>query len=294
MSNSKAAIVLKRNGSSVKEIKIPSNINLDKLDISLFPDKYVNGAKISSIERECDFDYIDKTISIFAFNDGKAGHENKTELPPPLDKQLYFNNIFVIGHNNNKIVDLNKSEYEEFYETSFGGFDNIDSEDSWSEEEESNSDDREFIVNDSEEIEEGEESNEEDEYISEEDTEVSEDEPSLESENSSVEKTKKSISKKKRVNNKKKENDVQKKKKDKKKSKIEKMSIQDEEKVIIDEYVNNISTKFSDSPSEFKDILYKHHDRNPKYVLKWLVFKLENSPEEYKDIYLNYRQMVDK
>ena len=134
MTDTKSAIVLKKNGSSVKEFKIPVSVNIDKFDISLLPEKYVTGAKVKSIERECDFDYIDKTISIFAFNDGKAGNENKTELPPPLDKQLYYNNIFVIGHSDNKIVDLEKSEYEEFYETSFGGFDNIDSEDSWSEE----------------------------------------------------------------------------------------------------------------------------------------------------------------
>ena len=80
MTDTKSAIVLKKNGSSVKEFKIPVSVNIDKFDISLLPEKYVTGAKVKSIERECDFDYIDKTISIFAFNDGKAGNENKTEL----------------------------------------------------------------------------------------------------------------------------------------------------------------------------------------------------------------------
>ena len=304
MSDTKSAIVLRKSGSSVKEIKIPKDLNIDKLDISLLPEKYISGAKISSIERECDFDFLGKTISIFAFNEGKAGNENKTELPPPLDKQLYFNNIFVIGHNNNKVVDLNKSEYEEFYETSFGGFDDINSEDSWSEEEESNSEDREFIVNDDEEIEQRSESEEEEEYISEEETEESEEELNLESDSSGKDKDespksskkdskkikdKKKVKEKSNTKKKKTKKDV---KKTKENKKMDEVSIQDEEDQLINSYVISLSSDFTDSPKEFKEVVYKHHDKNSKYVLKWIVHKLNSSPDEYKDLYLKYRTLV--
>ena len=302
MSDTKSAIVLRKNGSSVKEIKIPNELNINKLDLSLLPDKYTNGAKLNSIERECDFDYIEKTISIFAFNKGTAGNENKTELPPPLDKQLYFNNIFVIAHNNNKVVDLSKSEYEEFYETSFGGFDDINSEDSWSEEEESNSEDREFIVNDDEEIEQGSESEEEEEYMSEEETEESDEELNLESDSSGRDKESPKSSKKnsKKLKDKKKEeksNTENKKtkkdgKKTKEKKKTDEISIQEEEDELVNSYVISLSSDFTDSPKEFKEIVYKHHDKNSKYVLKWIVHKLNSSPDEYKDLYLKYRTLV--
>ena len=317
MTDTKSVIVLRKNGCSSKEIKVSTNLNIDKLDISKFPDKYIKGVNTNKLERECDFDYLDKIISIFAFNEGAAGEENKTELPPPLDKQLYFNNIFVIGHNNNKIVNLTKSEFDEFYETSFGGFDDINSDDSWSEEEEANSEDEDFVVNDDDEIEKVSSSEEEEEYISEEDTEDSSDELNLESDSSKDKESDDKIEKDINENNtnvirkstsKPNDSKIKNKKKMKKKSSNKKSSnkkkpvketnevqvnIDDEEENLINDYVISLSNDFSDSPKDFKDTVYKHHDKNPKYVLKWIVSKLQDSPDEYKDLYLKYRTLVN-
>ena len=71
------------------------------------------------------------TISI-CFYYGKAGKENKTE--PPLDTQLYFGNIIVIAHTDGEVTDLPVEEYQEFYNSAFGGFEDLGAEDSWSEE----------------------------------------------------------------------------------------------------------------------------------------------------------------
>ena len=90
----------------------------------------------------------DKVLTMYANDKGKHGTENKTELPPPLETQLYFGDIFVIAHKDNKIVDLSLEEYSEFYNSAFGGFEDLDKEESLSEEEEPNSEDEAFIVND--------------------------------------------------------------------------------------------------------------------------------------------------
>ena len=148
------AICLKNNGDII-EFKLPSNLDINKLDVNKFPSSVINVIGKNALERECDYNYSGNTISIFAWTDGKAGNENKHDLPPPIDKQLYFGNIFVILHEEDKLKNLSKSEYEEFYEIAFGGFEDIGSDDTWSEEEEADSDDsiNDFIVDDDEESE---------------------------------------------------------------------------------------------------------------------------------------------
>lgn len=148
-SESVKAIVLLNNGE-INEINIPKNTDIDKLDINKFPVKAVSNVGKGNIERECDFTYNDKILSVFAWSNGKAGTENKHDLPPPIDKELYFGNIFVIYHQNNKVINLSEKSYREFYEMAFGGFEDLGSEDTWSTEEELASDDslNDFIVDD--------------------------------------------------------------------------------------------------------------------------------------------------
>ena len=90
----------------------------------------------------------DMTVSAYAWNDGEAGDENKHDLPPPIDNDLYFGNVYLLGHIGNKMVDLTKSDYDSLINKYFEGFDDIGSEDSWSEEESVRSDDsiHDFIV----------------------------------------------------------------------------------------------------------------------------------------------------
>jgi hypothetical protein len=46
------------------------------------------------------YPYKNQTLTLFGFSNGKAGSENKHELPPPLDSQLYFGDILVIACKN--------------------------------------------------------------------------------------------------------------------------------------------------------------------------------------------------
>lgn len=68
--------------------------------------------------------------ALYAKTSGKAGYENKYELPPPIDKELYFNTMCIIklckdSEDVLKILDLTDSEWSEVYEQLFGGFENL-------------------------------------------------------------------------------------------------------------------------------------------------------------------------
>ena len=122
--------------------------NIANLNLKKFPKEIQKLFGKEDISRECDFKCKDYTISVFAFQNGKAGQENKFELPPPIDTALYFGCLIVIAHNNDKIITITREMFNEFYDKVFDGFVNLDGEDTWSEEEEENTEDREFIVDD--------------------------------------------------------------------------------------------------------------------------------------------------
>lgn len=79
-------------------------------------------------------------VSLFAKNSGRANNENTYELPPPVDSQLFFGKLLLVKHSeeqisDNNVEDLTIEEWEKIYEKLFGGFEDIDGDDSYSEEE---------------------------------------------------------------------------------------------------------------------------------------------------------------
>lgn len=68
-------------------------------------------------------------LQLFGYKEGKAGQENKHELPPPNDKLLLFGDIVLIATKDNAIMPFTIEEYHEFYNRAFGGFDDLGSED---------------------------------------------------------------------------------------------------------------------------------------------------------------------
>ena len=80
-------------------------------------------------------------ISIYCKDKGRANSENKYDLPPPLDSNLYFGNMVCIKHeskniSNENVKDISVTEWNKLYEKLFGGFEDLDNTDSYSEEEE--------------------------------------------------------------------------------------------------------------------------------------------------------------
>jgi hypothetical protein len=75
-------------------------------------------------------------ITVFAKDNGRAGSENKYDLPPPLDSNLYYGTLMLVKTFNknsfekDNLDDLLLSDWEKCYEKLFGGFESLGEEDS--------------------------------------------------------------------------------------------------------------------------------------------------------------------
>lgn len=134
----------------------------------------------------------DKYVSVFAKDKGRSGSENKYELPPPVDSELYFGSILLVMHdekdeyNKDDLVDMTEEDWDKFYDKLYGGFEDLGEEDSFSSEEEippelmtkeGYSKEDGFIVDDDEgEDEEYVPESEEEEYVGEEEDDEDEEE----------------------------------------------------------------------------------------------------------------------
>ena len=75
-------------------------------------------------------------ISVFAKDKGRANSENKYDLPPPIDSELYYGTLLIIKRFTNEnfekdnLDDLKLEDWEKCYEKLFGGFESLGEEDS--------------------------------------------------------------------------------------------------------------------------------------------------------------------
>ena len=82
----------------------------------------------------------DDFISVYSKNTGRANTENKYELPPPVDSDLYFGKLVVIRHSEQNptvenCLDFTFEEWKTIYEKLMGGFEDLDDNEEESEEE---------------------------------------------------------------------------------------------------------------------------------------------------------------
>jgi hypothetical protein len=75
----------------------------------------------------------DYWVSIYAKDNGRAGSENKYDLPPPVDSVLYFGAMVLIKHTNEVVVDeeiqdFTKETWLKVYEKLMGGFEDLEEE----------------------------------------------------------------------------------------------------------------------------------------------------------------------
>ena len=120
----------------VKVIFIKKNGTLKNSSIKL--DNFDNLYKKCLFSSNNNFDHrnmwsLDNKVfySIFAKNKGKAGTENKYDLPPPIDNHLFFGTMVILKHSNkmydiNNLLDLTLDEWKTTYEALFGGFEDLD------------------------------------------------------------------------------------------------------------------------------------------------------------------------
>jgi hypothetical protein len=122
-------LIVEKNGS-LKEHNVKGD---------LIPDEFYKIAKFKNAtgfdnEASWEVDVLDKiyNISLFAKASGRAGQENKYELPPPVDEILYFGRCLLVNEDG---TDLTINTWNVIYEALFGGFEDIE-EDSEDDEEE--------------------------------------------------------------------------------------------------------------------------------------------------------------
>jgi hypothetical protein len=117
----------------MKEIKIKGNIlkSLNKIS--------TNNDSISELYT---WNYENITTKCYGCYDGETGFENKHELPPngisvfleeESSEKILFGDLFIIRFKDNELINTNISDYGEFYNLMFNGF-----EDCLGEEEEYN------------------------------------------------------------------------------------------------------------------------------------------------------------
>jgi len=103
-------------------------------------------------------------LHLFAYKTGKAGTENKHELPPPHDTGLFFGEAVILATKANVLVSFSTTDYPKFFNDANGGFEDLGSEDSeeeGDEEEEEEEEVEEEVEEDEEVVEEVDEEEEE-------------------------------------------------------------------------------------------------------------------------------------
>lgn len=86
-------------------------------------------------------------LFLYGYKEGRAGTENKHELPPPNDSLILFGDCCIVASldkSSSKPADFSVDQYKKFYNTKFGGFEDLaekEDEDDEEEEEEDEEDD---------------------------------------------------------------------------------------------------------------------------------------------------------
>jgi DNA-directed RNA polymerase subunit M/transcription elongation factor TFIIS len=169
----------------VKQAKISMvSTELANTDIQKYLKKKTEADYIGS------YSYKSKHLHLFGYSKGKAGTENKHELPPPHDSGLYFGDILIVCSSSedsySQPIPFKTEEYEAFYTHAFGGFEDIDDEEDDVEEEEEELEEEEEKEQKEEEaeveVEEAEAEEEEEEEVEEEAEDVEEAEQDVQEE----------------------------------------------------------------------------------------------------------------
>ena len=106
-------------------------------NISKFLTKSAKSQGNNSIQKLYTWKYENKLILCYSWYDGEAGFENKHDLPTggksdfleeDSSVKILFGDIFLILTDNLNIFDFIVSDYAEFYNIAFGGFDDCNTD----------------------------------------------------------------------------------------------------------------------------------------------------------------------
>lgn len=129
MSESRKGCLLKREGG-ITEVDIPYNIDLDNFN---FHEPFQSRG-MGNLTKLGDWLSFDDVVILYGWRNGRAGQENKHEIPPPFDTELYFGDLLCVRlDDNGHLADFDSKTYDSFQEMAFGGFTSLEND---SEEEE--------------------------------------------------------------------------------------------------------------------------------------------------------------
>ena len=124
----KTAVLVEKNGNT-KQISLKS-FSLEELC------KKAGFKSINGFDCHQSWKFSDNTtVYLYGKQTGRANQENKFEFPPPVNK-LFFGSC-ILCHKNalNEFIDLTPIEWERYYEESYGGFEDIQTDEDLSTEE---------------------------------------------------------------------------------------------------------------------------------------------------------------
>jgi hypothetical protein len=81
------------------------------------------------------------TLHLFGYKSGKAGTENKHELPPPHDSVLLFGEALIVATQSGKPVTFTSKDFTTWYTEANNGFESLGDDDSDTEDDEGESED---------------------------------------------------------------------------------------------------------------------------------------------------------
>ena len=122
----------------MEEIEFPRKTKITSLtldELTKFLCKHTKSQGRDEITELYKWTHEDCEIKCLGWYDGEAGFENKHDLPPgggssfleeDSSEKILFGDIFIIKTKENKISNINISDYGEFYNVIFGGFDDCD------------------------------------------------------------------------------------------------------------------------------------------------------------------------
>ena len=116
-------------------IKLSINGDWSPLEKEAIPSKfhsYCGWKKLKGFRELHSFSVGGLTVGIWGRESGQPKHISKWELPPPLDTPILYGDLLAVGKRGDTYVDL---DWQEIYEKLFGGFEDLGSIDSVSEDE---------------------------------------------------------------------------------------------------------------------------------------------------------------
>ena len=131
--SSVSIIVIEKNGN-VKELKVKNLVESDIYKKAGF--KTSTDFKEHTIWKNIKVNSSVYNIHVYGKLVGRANQENKYEFPPPIDNVLFFGSCVLINKTEDTPKNLTTNEWNKIYDKLYGGFEDVDIEDSDEEDEE--------------------------------------------------------------------------------------------------------------------------------------------------------------